>query len=322
MLHPTPQRDAARGLARAGRGSAPGAGELPAHGRGLWRQGIAVGPARRGVGRGGARHRPAREAALRPRRRLHDHRPPPRLRVRLGSGIRRRRPPAGRGTLDDRQRGLLHRPVATRADAGPLPRRQRVLDPGGVPARAPGPDEHPVQHRFPRLWWPSGRLRHRGDPRRGGTPPRARRAGRAAYQFLWRRPPQRHALRPDPHRQRDLAADGRAGAHQRLCAAPHRSGPLQRDQPGAQEGPGPHAGEVRHLLQPAAPEPGRGPGARLHRRIGAREPRRHRDGPGPEHQGGASGGAGTGPAAGARALFGHRHEQGRQHLGHRRLHRQ
>ena len=111
------------------------------------------------------------------------------------------------------------------------------------------------------------------------------------------------------------AAGRRAGAQQRLRRAPRRGGRVQRRQPGAEEGPGADAAEVRHQLQRRAPEPGRRAGARLHRRQRAREPRRHRDGPGPEHQGGAGGGAGTGPAASAAVrVQRHRHAQGRQHL--------
>ena len=98
---------------------------------------------------------------------------------------------------------------------------------------------------------------------------------------------------------------------------------VQRRQRGAQARPRPHAGEVRHLVQPRPPQPGRRAGARLRRRLGAGEPRRHRDGPGPQHQGRAGRRARARHRLRARcASQRHRHAQGRQHLGHRRLDRQ
>ena len=49
------------------------------------------------------------------------------------------------------------------------------------------------------------------------------------------------------------------------------------------------------------------------------EPRRHRDGPGPVHQGGAGGGRGVPGRPRPRQDHRHHHRQGAQHLGHRRL---
>ena len=49
-------------------------------------------------------------------------------------------------------------------------------------------------------------------------------------------------------------------------------------------GAGDDAGEVRHLVQLHRVQPGRRAGARLQGRLGADQPRRHRDGPGPAHQ--------------------------------------
>ena len=71
---------------------APGAGRMPAHGRRLRRQGIAVGA----VGGGGGHRRGAAEApgqaARRPRRRHARHRQAPLLLLRIRSRLRRRRP--------------------------------------------------------------------------------------------------------------------------------------------------------------------------------------------------------------------------------------
>ena len=59
---------------------------------------------------------------------------------------------------------------------------------------------------------------------------------------------------------------------------------VQRRPPAHQAGAGHHAGEVRHLLQPHRLQPGRRARARVQGRLGAGQPRRHRDGPGPAHQ--------------------------------------
>jgi xanthine dehydrogenase molybdopterin-binding subunit B len=66
---------------------------------------------------------------------------------------------------------------------------------------------------------------------------------------------------------------------------------LQRRQCRAQARPGADAAEVRHLLQCGPLQPGRRTGPYLYRWLDSREPWRHRNGPGPEHQGGAGGGA-------------------------------
>ena len=69
--------------------------------------------------------------------------------------------------------------------------------------------------------------------------------------------------------------------------------------PAHQARPGDDAGEVRHLLQLHRLQPGRRAGARLQGRLGADQPRRHRDGPGPAHQDAA--GRGDHPRRAARA---------------------
>ena len=100
-----------------------------------------------------------------------------------------------------------------------------------------------------------------------------------------------HAVRPEGRGQHPRTAHRAAGRVEPVRRAPRADRRLQRRQPGAEEGPGFHAGEVRHLVQRAASQPGRRAGARLRRRLDPRQPRRHRDGPGPQHQGGAGGGA-------------------------------
>ena len=66
-------------------------------------------------------------------------------------------------------------------------------------------------------------------------------------------------------------------------------------------------------------QPGRRAGARLHRRLGAAESRRHGDGPGAVHQGGAGRRRRARAAAVGDPGVGHRHGQGAQHLGDRGL---
>ena len=109
-----------------------------------------------------ARAEAAGQAAARPRRRLPGHRPAPLLLVRVRSRLRRRRPHARR-----RGRRMVSRaghsadlsgPVMTRAlchfdNAYWLPRRRD--------ARLFGQDQHPEQHRLPRLRRAAGRDRHR-----------------------------------------------------------------------------------------------------------------------------------------------------------------
>ena len=71
----------------------------------------------------------------------------------------------------------------------------------------------------------------------------------------------------------------------------YRARRVQRGQPRAQARPVADAAQIRHLLQRQALQPGRRPGPCLQRRLHPREPRWHRDGPGPEHQGGPGRGA-------------------------------
>ena len=84
-----------------------------------------------------------------------------------------------------------------------------------------------------------------------------------------------------------------------------------------QAGPGHHPGQVRHLVQPDRVQPGRRAGARLQGRLGADQPRRHRDGPGPAHQDDPGGGDRARRAAELRPAGPDPDRQGAQHLGHR-----
>ena len=83
--------------------------------------------------------------------------------------------------------------------------------------------------------------------------------------------------------------------------------------------PGADAGQVRHFVHLDDVQPGRRAAARLHRRHGAAESRRHRDGPGPVHEGRAGRRDGVRTAAVGDPRLGHRHLQGPQHLGERGL---
>ena len=101
-------------------------------------------------------------------------------------------------------------------------------------------------------------------------------------------------------------------------AAPQgRDRRVQRRAPGHQARAGDDAGEVRHLVQPDRVQPGRRAGARLQGRLGADQPRRHRDGPGPAHQDDPGRGDRARRAAELRAAGPDPDRQGAQHLGHR-----
>ena len=84
-----------------------------------------------------------------------------------------------------------------------------------------------------------------------------------------------------------------------------------------QAGAGDHAGEVRHLVQLHGLQPGRRARARLQGRLGADQPRRHRDGPGPAHQDAAGRRDHARRPAGEGPARADPHRQGAQHLGHR-----
>ena len=220
------------------------------------------------------------------------------------------------------QRRTLGRSVGPGDDTRGVPLRQRLLAAACRDPRLPGEDQHAEQHRIPRLRRAAGRDRDRVHPRLGGAGARQGSAAGAARELLWHRRQERHAVPAARRRQHHPRADRRAGRVQRLRAPPRPGVALQCIEPGAEERPRADAGEVRHLVQRQPLQPGRRAGACLQRRLDPREPRRHRDGPGPEHEGRDGRRARIGRAAGVRARHRHRHREGGQHLGHRCFDRQ
>ena len=91
---------------------------------------------------------------------------------------------------------------------------------------------------------------------------------------------------------------------------------LQRRPPAHQAGARHDPGEVRHLVQLHDLQPGRRARARLHRRLGAHQPRRHRDGSGSAHEDAPGRRHQPRAAARAGAAGAHTHRQGAQHLCH------
>ena len=239
-----------------------------------------------------------------------------RLRRRRAASRRSRSTMAARCGFSADLSGAGRRPRA-------VPRRQRLLPARRRASRSlPLQDQHAVQHRLPRLRRPAGHDRDRGHPRRDRPRARPRSARRAQAQLLRHRASA--TSRPTTRRSRTTSSTSSSPSWRQSATTRARRDAiarLQRRQPGAQARHRADAGQVRHLLHRHALQPGRRAGARLHRRQRAGEPRRHRDGPGPEHQGGAGRGRRARRRPRARADHRHRHQQGAQHLGHRRLDR-
>ena len=80
-----------------------------------------------------------------------------------------------------------------------------------------------------------------------------------------------------------------------------------------------HARQVRHFVHGDAPEPGRRADPRLHRRYRAPEPRRHRDGAGPVHEGRPGRRDRARDRRRPHPRHGVRHEQGSERVGDRGL---
>ncbi|KAF1858508.1 hypothetical protein Lal_00015025 [Lupinus albus] len=314
VLHAAPERDAARRGACAGPPFAPRRRRVPPHGRWLRRQGIAVGA----VGRRRVHRRetpgPPRQVARGPRRRHDGDRQAPLLPLPVRSGLRRFRPhPRGEGRHGE-PRGLFRRPVRPRRDARRLPLRQHLLPVRLRHPRGGRQDEHAVEHGVPRLRRSAGRHRHRVHHRRDRAQSRQGCAGHPQAEFLRQDRPQRDAVRPARRRQRDPRTGGRAGGDERLPRAPRGDPCVQRDEPRAEERPGADAREIRHRVQRDAPEPGRRTRARVRGRLHPRQPRRHGDGAGRQHEGDAGRRARTGRRSRPRAHRRDEHEQGRQYV--------
>ena len=122
---------------------------------------------------------------------------------------------------------------------------------------------------------------------------------------------------PVRHAERLEAIWSQVMRARRLRPPPGRGGRVQRRPPGRQARAGDHPGQVRHLVQPDRVQPGRRAGARVQGRLGADQPRRHRDGPGPAHQDdpGRRDRARRADERGPARADAHR--QGAEHLGHR-----
>jgi hypothetical protein len=319
--HPASGRGPALGGPCAGRGQPPRARGMPAHGRRLRRQGNPVRPPGR-VGRHCREQvQVPGQAAAGPRRRLHDHRQAPPVCLRLHRRLRRHRPDHRPAAHHAGQLRLQRRPLRPGGRPRGLPRRQRLFPQRRGHHLLPLQDEHPEPHRVSRLWRAAGRDRHRDPAGRHRAAPRARRAGCAPAQFVWDHGSKRDAL-PDAGRgQHPAAAAGAARTDLVLSRAAPADRGVERAKPSAQARPGDHTGEVRHQLHGHAVQPGRRAGACLHRRQRDGEPRRHRNGPGPAHQGGADRGRRARRALRARAGHGQRHRARAQRQRDGRLQR-
>ncbi len=270
----------------------------PPHGRRLRRQGDAGQPVRGHRGHRGQEAPPRGQDPPRPRRRHDRHRQAARFRHRLRGRLRRRRQRSLASTYVYAARcgysSDLSGPVTDRAlfhcdNAYFWPAVH-----GQVGAAL---HQHRLQHRLPRLRRAAGHGRRRARHRRGRLRGRQGPAGDPQAQFL--RPDgrgrraQRHALSPDGRGQHHPPHRRRTGGESRLRPPAARDFRLQQQQPHHQARAGADAGEVRHLLHQDAVQPGRRAGPCLHRRLGAPEPWRHRDGAGALYQGRAGGGRGV-----------------------------
>ena len=177
---------------------APRAGGVPAHGRRLRRQGVAVGAVRLRAPRPSRAAHSAAPVKLRPDRdddflitgRRHG------FEYDYDVGYDDDGRVLGAEIDLTQQRRLFRRPVGAGDDARAVPRRQRLLAAARGDARLFGEDQHAEQHRVSRLRRPAGRDRDRGHPRRDRARARQGSARGAARQLLRHHRAQRHAVRP------------------------------------------------------------------------------------------------------------------------------
>ena len=146
-------------------------------------------------------------------------------------------------------------------------------------------------------------------------------------------------LAPDELRRRNFYSEGQTTPYGQPVRHPdriravwdqvHKSGDLDRrraeiaafnaEHAARQAGDRSNPGQVRDLVQPDRVQSGRRAGARLQGRLGADQPRWHRDGPGAAHQDAAGGRDHARRAAGPGAAGPDPHGQGAQHLRHGRV---
>ena len=316
VVDAAPQRDAGDHRARPRPDELRGHRAVPADGRRLRRQGDAAARLRRDRRARRPAHRATRPVAAQPHP-GHDHDgQAARIPLVLEGRVRRRRTDPGTHRDADRGRRLEPRPVRARAGAGAVPHRQRLLDPEHRGARPDREDEQDVADRVPGLRRPPGHAGDREHPRPLRARARDQRPRTAPAQPLPSRTD--HAVRAGRAPPRAAGAGLDAGrADRRRRPADRRDRGVQRDARAHQAGARDHPGEVRDLVQPDGVQPGGRAGARLQGRLGADQPWRHRDGPGPAHEDAAGGGDGARRAAVGGATCADPHRQGAQHVRHR-----
>jgi hypothetical protein len=187
------------------------------------------------------------QAARGPRRRLSHHRPPALFHYALQAAY------DANGRILAAEVDMVSRAGHSADLSGPVMTRALCHFDNCLLAAAPGParllgqDPHAEQHRVPRLRRAAGRHRRGTAPRLGGAAAGPGPAGGAPRQLLRQGPVQRHSVRPGGGRQHHPRTGGPTGCQQRLRSTPRRHRRIQCRQPGAEEGPGAHAAEVRHL---------------------------------------------------------------------------
>lgn len=291
---------------------------MPPHGRCVRRQGDAAARLRGDRRARRPADRKARPTAAEPHAGHHDDREAASVPHGMASGLRRRGTTAGARRHAHRRRRLEPRPLGAGARPRALSRRQRVLDPALPRPRTGGEDQQAVEHGVPRVRRAAGDVPHRRHPGPGRTVARHR-SGRAAGAQLLPAGTD-HALRAGGEGRRAPSRDlGAASLRVRLRRTPSRGGAIQRRARRPQARTRDHAGEVRHLVHLHLVQPGRRARARLQGRLGAHQPRRHRDGTGPSHQDAAGGRHRPRCRIRARANRADPHRQGAQHVGDGRV---